>query len=292
MVPIKRNLTKVNFSSRYGQAIKYLVVHFTGNYTDSDEGNAVYFNNEYRGASANYFIDDDSITQVVDDINAAWHCGDGYGKYGITNQNSLGFELCGSNGKISETTEKNAAELIRAKMLQYNIDIDHVVRHYDASRKVCPSPWAHDNWAQWYNFKQIITGCTVIKISTPTVKPDVFYQVHINGGKYLPFVKNDTDYAGTNLPIDTVRCYSTVGSILYKVHTTSGKWYPYVSNLTDYAGVYGQKIDGVMMKSNVPGKSIMYRVFTQGRWLPWVKNDTDYAGIYGNAITGLQVKLV
>ena len=79
---LKTNLTKFNFKAG-GNAIKYLVIHDTGNKNDSDEGNAKYFSVDGRKASAHYFVDDDSCTQLVKDIDIAWHVGDGKGLYGI-----------------------------------------------------------------------------------------------------------------------------------------------------------------------------------------------------------------
>jgi glucan-binding YG repeat protein len=38
-------------------------------------------------------------------------------------------------------------------MGKYNIPLDRVVRHYDASRKCCPSSMSANNWARWYEFK-------------------------------------------------------------------------------------------------------------------------------------------
>lgn len=73
MLPIKRQISKYNFSS--GNNIQYLVIHDTGNSTDTSEANANYFNGGDRQASAHYFVDDDSIVQVVEDYNASWHCG-------------------------------------------------------------------------------------------------------------------------------------------------------------------------------------------------------------------------
>lgn len=299
MVPIKRNISKFNYSSRYGRKIEYIVVHFTGNYTDSDENNAIFFNAENKDASAHYFIDNDSISQVVEDFNASWHCGDGYGKYGITNQNSLGIELCGVNGDISKTTTKNALEFVKMKMIQYNVPLNKVVRHYDASRKYCPKPWMTNNWKKWDEFKSQLAGEKVTSTVKPVVakNPDVFYQVRMLNSKYLPFVKNQQDFAGAtklNVPIDAVRCYPSAGKVLYKVHTIEGnKWYPYVENLKDYAGWYGQRIDGItMITKDMPHNSIMYRVYADGRWLPWVRSDSDYAGLYGHPIMGLEVKII
>ena len=141
-----------------GNNIKYIVVHDTGNVTDSDEGNANYFCTGSRNASAHYFVDNDSITQVVKDSDCSWHCGDGNGRYGITNRNSLGIELCRVNNKVEYQTKVNAAELIRNLMNKYNVSIDKVVRHYDASRKNCPSSMSANNWAEWYEFKNMITN--------------------------------------------------------------------------------------------------------------------------------------
>lgn len=136
-----------------GNTKEYIVVHDTGNRTDSDEGNANYFCTGKRNASAHYFVDDDSITQVVLDDDCSFHCGDGNGKYGITNKNSIGIELCRVNDNTTETTKNNAIDLIRMLMNKYNIPIEKVVRHYDASRKICPSSMSANNWAKWNEFK-------------------------------------------------------------------------------------------------------------------------------------------
>lgn len=136
-----------------GNTKEYIVVHDTGNRTDSDEGNANYFCTGKRNASAHYFVDDDSITQVVLDDDCSFHCGDGNGKYGITNKNSIGIELCRVNNNTTEITKNNAIDLIRMLMNKYNIPIEKVVRHYDASRKMCPSSMSANNWAKWYEFK-------------------------------------------------------------------------------------------------------------------------------------------
>ena len=60
--------TKLAASGNYGGSrtasqIKYLVLHYTGNDGDSDEGNGAFFSNTVVKASAHYFVDDDSVTQ-------------------------------------------------------------------------------------------------------------------------------------------------------------------------------------------------------------------------------------
>ena len=157
MLPITRKISKYNYSSRKGNSIKYIVLHYTGNKQDSALGNANYFNGGDRNASAHYFVDNNSIYQVVEDSNAAWSVGDGYGRYGITNYNSINIEMCTSGGyNVSEHTENNAVELVKTLMAKYGVSIDRVVRHYDASRKVCPN-WSDNNWSRWSNFKNKLT---------------------------------------------------------------------------------------------------------------------------------------
>ena len=51
------------YSGRGGNSIKYIVMHYTANDGDTDEGNAHYFQGAGRRASAHYFVDEDSVTQ-------------------------------------------------------------------------------------------------------------------------------------------------------------------------------------------------------------------------------------
>ena len=50
-------------------------------------------------------------------------------------------------------------------MQKYNIGVNNVVRHYDASRKNCPSSFSANNWARWIAFKSKLgSTATVNKI--------------------------------------------------------------------------------------------------------------------------------
>ena len=69
------NTSNYKKANRHSNDIKFIVVHFTANDDDSDEGNAKYFQAPGRGASAHYFVDDDSITESVNWKDIAWHCG-------------------------------------------------------------------------------------------------------------------------------------------------------------------------------------------------------------------------
>ena len=151
MLPIQKQISKFNHSD--GNTREFIVIHDTGNYIDDDEGNSHYFNEGDRQSSAHYFVDEDSITQIVEDSQASWHCGDGNMKYGIGNHNSIGIEMCNDFGIILDETLKNTLDLVRFLMNKYNIPIDKVVRHYDASRKVCPHNLSSNNWEAWAMFK-------------------------------------------------------------------------------------------------------------------------------------------
>ena len=167
----KRLANRANYGSqRVLSKIKYIVIHYTANDGDSDEGNGNYFANNIVQASAHYFVDGDSVTQSVPDDYVAWSVGDkkysncnktGGGKfYGqCNNTNSISIEMCDvvKNGKsdFSAATIENAIELTKMLMKKYNVDISRVIRHFDVSGKPCPAPYV-DN-AKWKEFKNMIT---------------------------------------------------------------------------------------------------------------------------------------
>ena len=151
--PIKRNIY-----SRRGNSIQYLVIHDTGNPNRGAGALAHrnYVENNKRGASAHYFVDDNVIVQYVGDSKSAGSVGDGKGKYGITNTNSLSIEMCINSDADYAKTYKNTVELTKNLMKKFNIPIDRVVRHYDASRKSCPNHMRQNNWSKWWKFKKDI----------------------------------------------------------------------------------------------------------------------------------------
>lgn len=150
-------------SKRDTSTITYLVFHYTANDGDTDESNAKYFINNTPIASAHYFVDDDSVTQSVPDNYVAYSVGGGKlkGTSGgsmysiIRNTNSISIEMCDTikDGKhnVSDATKANALALAKSLMLKYNIDINHVYRHYDVTGKICPA-YLIDNQS-WINFK-------------------------------------------------------------------------------------------------------------------------------------------
>lgn len=151
---------KTNFRANRQEKIKYLVVHYTAGDGDTAKNNAKYFAQGEKGSSAHYFVDEKEVWQSVRDIDVAWHCGaKKYYHLECRNENSIGIELCSyrdNNGyHIAEETQARAIELIIGLMKKYDIDIDHVLRHYDVTHKNCPAPFLDDG--VWREFKQRLT---------------------------------------------------------------------------------------------------------------------------------------
>ena len=152
---MEKKLIRYNFSSRRGKKVAYIVVHDTGNRaaTATAMNHYRYFNGGNRQASAHYFIDDKGVVQLVEDAYAAWHCGDGHGRWGITNSNSIGTELCINQGNAMGKPYDYARTLIRELMAYYRLPKSRVVRHYDASRKNCPGHMkGNGDWGPWRGF--------------------------------------------------------------------------------------------------------------------------------------------
>lgn len=167
MVDIKiKTANRNNYGGKRNIAdIKYIVIHYTANDGDTDEGNGNYFANNIVGASAHYFVDDDSITRSVPDDYIAWAVGGNKYKYTkgaaffgkCTNADSISVELCDikKNGvyDFTEATMKNAADLVKLLMKKYTVPVERVIRHYDVTGKVCPKPFVDDEKA-WKEFKE------------------------------------------------------------------------------------------------------------------------------------------
>lgn len=152
-----------NYTARRSSAIRYLVVHYTGAPGTARNNGAYFASRGDIGASAHYFVDARDIVQSVPDSGRAWHCGAAsYRHPECRNDNSIGVELCcdqdaAGRWRFDPATVANAVLLIRALMAQYNIDIDHIVRHYDVTGKICPEPFVRDA-AAWAELKARLTA--------------------------------------------------------------------------------------------------------------------------------------
>lgn len=153
--------------------VKYIVVHYTGSGTSkagSARANCIYFSGGNRNASAHYFIDDSGIWEYANPSTySCWHVGDGHGKYGITNQNSVGIEVCSSGADYTTAEKKYLRQLVGYLMNRFGVPASRVVRHYDASRKCCPAPYAPNGsdptgkkWNALHSYITSQSGSTIV----------------------------------------------------------------------------------------------------------------------------------
>ena len=118
----------------------YVVIHETDNWSKGANAkcHAQAMKNGNLAGTVHYYVDSNDIYQTLDHADGAWAVGDGQGKYGITNRNSINIEIC-VNPETDYYTAVDKAEQLAAFLLkQYGWSTDRLKRHYDASRKHCP----------------------------------------------------------------------------------------------------------------------------------------------------------
>ena len=157
----QRNFKKAN---RKKSDIKYIVIHYTAGKGDTARNNVDAFTHLITKTSAHFFVDEKEVAMSVDPVNIAWHCGGKkyangapapfHGK--CTNSNSIGVEmcsdLCGNQYVITADTQSRAAKFTAELMIEYNIPIERVVRHYDVTGKYCPMPMVDSRaWGAFLN---------------------------------------------------------------------------------------------------------------------------------------------
>lgn len=143
--------------SRRTKDIQFIVIHDTGNPAPGAGANAhkKYFLTTERKASADFLVEEDTVIKLNNYYKYfTWHCGDGKGRYGITNSNSIGIEMCINKGSNYQKTVNNTIKLTYKLMQELKIPIERVVRHYDASKKRCPGSMASNDWDKWTRFKK------------------------------------------------------------------------------------------------------------------------------------------
>ncbi len=149
-------------ASRGSNPIKFIVCHYLGvpNADNPDLYGGGYGGHYNIQRDGQIFLAANPKTDVV------WQCGGGLQGSGghsfyqvCTNYNSIGIEcgVCytdtsakdgdGDNNKwyFTETTQKSLVYLVSKLMDEYNISIDHVIRHYDVTGKICPNPYVKNN---------------------------------------------------------------------------------------------------------------------------------------------------
>ncbi len=159
MPTIRQYLTPYNHNKgRRGQAIKYIVVHYTAGSMRAYPAalrNCKFFASANRNASAHYFIDEgDTIYQSVLDEDTAWSVGaKKYVHLECRNYNSISIEVC-SDGMFSEKEIVNLRWLVKKLQKKYGIPDDHVIRHFDVTGKSCPAYYVDGK--RWHQLRERI----------------------------------------------------------------------------------------------------------------------------------------
>lgn len=175
-IKINKNLMSINHTvkKRSNKDIEYIFIHYVGALGDA-KANTDYYKNNYVGASADFWVGHTGdIWQGNDYRNYySWAVGgSGSGAYinRAFNSNSVSIEMCvkkRSTKTMSATdrdwyfenaTVESTAKLTAYLMKELDINIDHVIRHYDRTGKICPNPFVYDNGATtWKQFKEKVS---------------------------------------------------------------------------------------------------------------------------------------
>ena len=148
----------------------YIVIHETDNWSKGADAkaHATAMKNGNLAGTVHYYVDSKSVYQTLDHSDGAWAVGDGKGKYGITNRNSINIEIC-VNPETDYYKAVNYAEQLAAQLLkQYGWGTDRLKRHYDASRKNCPRRiQAEGRWPEFVKkTAAYMKGATTVKNTT------------------------------------------------------------------------------------------------------------------------------
>lgn len=168
---IKINTEFISNNNSYdNQTVKYIVIHNTDNYNVGACSRAhakAQHDGNFSGYSAHVYVDDTEAYQALSYNRGAWHIGKNYGGrlFGTANnRNAIGIEMCVQAGYNYEKAFQNTVDVCKQLMKQYNIDSDHVIQHYDACAKNCPSAIrAHGDWER---FKAAIRGASITTTKT------------------------------------------------------------------------------------------------------------------------------
>lgn len=118
----------------------YVIIHETDNWSKgaNAKAHATAMKNGNLAGTVHYYVDSQECYQTLEHQDGAWAVGDGHGKYGISNLNSINIEICVNPESNYYLAVDRAAELAAMLLNQYGWDTSHLKRHYDASRKHCP----------------------------------------------------------------------------------------------------------------------------------------------------------
>ena len=155
---IEKRLISKNYSKGVTITPQFIVIHETDNTSVGANADAhfKYWNTYDKANSSMHFVvDDTKVLQLLELNQKAWHVGDNNGYSNITNNNSIGIEICVNSDGNYINARLNAIELVKYLLGVTDLSADKVVRHNDASGKYCPRKML-DNPQLWIDFKNTI----------------------------------------------------------------------------------------------------------------------------------------
>lgn len=256
---INKNLMTINHTAlkRSKNNINYIVCHYVGALGDA-KANTDYYKSTYVGASADFWVGfKGDVWQGNDYYNYySWHCGGGLQGYGgatfyqkCLNKNSIGIEMCvrkrstktmnatDKDWYFEDATIESTAQLVAHLMKELDIDIDHVIRHYDVTGKICPNPFVYDTGkVTWKKFKEKILGY-YNGATIPSIEENVmYYRVGTawENGKCVNKLGAYTikDNAISSCPYG-YKVFDDKGNVVYTAPTVSGTQAYEFANLTE-----------------------------------------------------------
>lgn len=166
---ITEKLLTKNEYSRPGKALSKIlgiVVHYVGVPNQKAENTVAYFESLKNGtnktyASAHYVIGTDGNgIHCIPDVEVAYHCGAREYKAGITerlgnypNYTTIGIEMCHSKEGFTEETLETTASICAQLLLEHDLNINNLYRHFDITGKLCPKFFVEDE-SKWKAFKK------------------------------------------------------------------------------------------------------------------------------------------
>ena len=157
-LPITEDFLTINRYSRPGLALsstpQYIVIHYTANPGSTAKQNRDYFENlkdtEATFASAQFVIGlEGEIIQCVP-CNEIAYCSN------QLNEVCISIEMChpDEGGNFYDATYNNCVYLVAKLMNYYQLDMDHLIRHYDVTGKNCPKYFVEheDRWQVFKGF--------------------------------------------------------------------------------------------------------------------------------------------
>lgn len=149
----------------------YVVIHETDNWNKRADAkaHATAMKNGNLAGTAHYYVDSQNTYQTLEHQDGAWAVGDGNGKYGISNFNSINIEICVNPETNYYVAVDRASQLAAMLLNQYGWDTTHLKRHYDASRKHCPRRILDEGL--WNNFVKCTASYMKKDANAGSVKP-------------------------------------------------------------------------------------------------------------------------